>query len=377
MRECAEPRPGEGQILISVSRCGICGSDLHARRHCDHMGALATRAGLNGLMRASENVVMGHEICGEVLETGPTTDRKLRPGTPVVALPILRGAGGGIEMLGFSARANGGYAERMLVEASLTLPVPNGLSADMAAMTEPMAVGWHAVRRGDVRKRDVAIVIGCGPVGLAVICALKAKGVSHILAADFSPERRALALACGADTIIDPAATSPFANWQSFGFIGTVEGLVQTALQTRAALGKLPIPWWHGWRIAQWLGAAPKRPVIFECVGVPGVLQSIIDEAPLTSRIVVVGVCMESDRIEPSMAINKEIEMRFALGYSPLEFRDTLHMIASGKLQPATMLTGTVGLAGIETAFDILGRAGAHCKILVNPASTALAPQEP
>ena len=77
----------------------------------------------------------------------------------------------------------------------------------------------------------------------------------------------------------------------------------------------------------------PKRPVIFECVGVPGMIDEIIASAPLFSRVVVVGVCMEPDKIRPAMAINKEIDLRFVVGYTPLEFRDTLHMLAEGKVE--------------------------------------------
>jgi len=90
------------------------------------------------------------------------------------------------------------------------LPVPNGLPADLAALTEPMAVAWHAVRRGEVGRRQVAVVIGCGPVGLGVILMLKAHGVRTVVASDFSPGRRALAQTCGADVVVDPAEASPF-----------------------------------------------------------------------------------------------------------------------------------------------------------------------
>jgi len=94
------------------------------------------------------------------------------------------------------------------------------------------------------------------------------------------------------------------------------------------------------WRLAEALGMDSKRPVIFECVGAPGVLQGIVGRAPHFSRIVVVGVCMQSDQIEPAIAINKEVELRFALGYSPVEFHDTLHMIAQGRVEFAVHPAG-------------------------------------
>ena len=84
-------------------------------------------------------------------------------------------------------------------------------------------------------------------------------------------------------------------------------------------------------------------------------IESIIDGAPLFSRVVVVGVCVGADPITPAMAINKEIDLRFVLGYTPLEFRDTLQMLAEGKVDPRPLITGTVGLDGVEAAFAALG----------------------
>jgi len=367
------PVPGKGHALLKVLRCGICGSDLHARHHCDHWNGLMVRTGYNGFMRSDQEVVFGHEFCGEVLDHGPGSSKKIKPGTRVCALPLLR-HGEAIDLIGLSERSSGAYAERVVVEELLMVPVPNGLSADLAALTEPMAVAWHAVRRGEVKKKDVAIVIGCGPVGLGVICVLKAMGVQTVVASDFSPGRRALAQKCGADVVIDPAATSPFASWKDYGFIGELDGGLSLLLDTREKLGKLPIPWWHTWRLADTLGLAPKRPVIFECVGVPGVLQNIIDGAPLTSRVVVVGVCSKTDQIEPAIAINKEIDLRFVLAYTPLEYRDTLHAIAEGKLKCEPLITGIVGLGGVDAAFSALGDPERHAKILIDPTSTATTP---
>jgi len=263
-----------------------------------------------------------------------------------------------------------------LVEQSLTFPVPNGLSPQAAAMTEPMAVGWHAVRRGEVGKGDVAIVIGCGPIGLAVICMLKAHGVRTVVASDFSPGRRALAAACGADAVVDPAQESPYTAAAGHGHLEGASDALELAVGVVEKMRKLPVPWWHLWRAAEALGAAtPKHPVIFECVGVPGVIDQIIAGAPLFSRVVVVGVCMGADHIRPSLAINKQIDLRFVLGYTPLEFRDTLHMLADGRVDVAPLITGTVGLPGVAAAFDALANPDAHAKILIDPKSDAASPE--
>ena len=363
------PAPARGQLLLEVLRCGICGSDLHARQHCDEVADVMAETGYDGFMRSDQQVVFGHEFCGEVLDHGSRTRKAPRAGTRVVAVPLLR-RGKDVHAVGLSVAAPGGYAEQMLVEQSLALPVPNGLSPEAAALTEPMAVAWHAVRRGEVRKRDVAIVIGCGPIGLAVVCMLKARGVRTVIASDFSPGRRALAARCGADIVVDPAQDSPYAAAAGHGHLQTSPEALGLAVGTVDKLYKARLPWWHVWRAAEAVGAAtPKHPVIFECVGVPGVIDGIIAGAPLFSRVVVVGVCMGADAIRPAMAINKETDLRFVFGYTPMEFRDTLHMIAEGKVDVSPLITGTVGLGGVANAFDALGDPAKHAKILIDPKS--------
>jgi len=153
-----------------------------------------------------------------------------------------------------------------------------------------------------------------------------------------------------------------------------VPGAAELAIGTMEKLRRLPVPWHHVWRVAETLGAKPKRPVIFECVGVPGILDGVIASAPLWSRLVVVGVCMEPDKIRPAMAINKEIDLRFVVGYTPLEFRDTLQMLAEGKVNATPIVTGTVGLPGVEAAFEALGDPEKQAKILIDPRSSAAAP---
>ncbi|HET7074254.1 MAG TPA: zinc-binding dehydrogenase [Mycobacterium sp.] len=369
------PTPAKGQLLIDVMKCGICGSDLHARHHCDELADVMAESGYHAFMRSNQQVVFGHEFCGEVVDYGPGTRKTPRRGTPVVSVPLLR-RGKEVHGIGLSTMAPGAYAEQLLVEQSLTFAVPNGLAPEVAALTEPMAVGWHAVRRGEVGKGDVAIVIGCGPIGLAVICMLKAHGVRTVIASDLSPGRRALATACGADIVVDPAQDSPYTTEAGRAHLQGMLEAFDLAVGTIEKLQRLRLPWWHVWRVAEKAGAAtPKHPVVFECVGVPGIIDGIITGAPLFSRVVVVGVCMGSDHIRPAMAINKEIDLRFVLAYTPLEFRDTLHMLADGKVNVAPLITGTVGLSGVEAAFDALGDPEAHAKILIDPKSTAATPQ--
>lgn len=365
-----EPQPADQHLLLQVLRCGICGSDLHARHHADELAAAAAATGYDDAMQPKDTVVLGHEFVGEVLETGRGA-RGFKSGTRVVAMPLLR-VDGTVHPTGLSRHAPGGYAERVGVESSLAMTVPNGLEDGVAALTEPMAVALHAVRRGQVKKDQAAVVIGCGPIGLAVIGMLKARGVRTVVASDLSAPRRALAQRMGADVVVDPAVDSPYEAFDTSDYYTEAAQMFDLAVDSMRKLRAVPrLPWWHVMHVAEVAGAMPDGPVVFECVGVPGIIDQIITSAPLVTRVVVVGVTMAPDTIRPSIAINKEIDLRFVLGYTPREFREALHLLADGKVDGRVLLTGTVGLDGVESAFEVLGRAEAHAKILIDPSSTS------
>jgi threonine dehydrogenase-like Zn-dependent dehydrogenase len=261
-------------------------------------------------------------------------------------MPILIGAAG-IESVGYSNDSPGGYGERMRLAAGLLLPVPEGLPTEHAALVEPMAVGVHAVAKARVTPDDVPLVIGCGPVGLAVIAALRLADARPIVAADFSARRRELALALGADVVVDPGEDSPYARWAE--------------VAPWPDPGKAP-------PLPPWLPGPPLRPaVIFECVGVPGVIDQILLGAPPNARVVVVGVCMQRDHFEPMFGINKELNLQFVLGYSPEEFAGTLRAIADERIPVEPLLTGKVGVEGVAGAFEALASPDHHAKILVEP----------
>lgn len=116
------PAPAKGQLLIDVLRCGICGSDLHARQHCDELAEVMAETGYDAFMRSNQAVVFGHEFCGEVVDHGPGTRKSPRTGTPVVALPLLR-RGKDVHPIGLSTLAPGAYAEQIVVEQSLAFGV--------------------------------------------------------------------------------------------------------------------------------------------------------------------------------------------------------------------------------------------------------------
>ncbi|HUY64037.1 MAG TPA: zinc-binding dehydrogenase [Acidimicrobiales bacterium] len=335
--EVPDPRPEFGQVLVRNLACGICGSDLHFLRHAERMVAMSDELlpsmGPLGSMAVpsidlSHDIVMGHEFCGEILELGPDTAGPAE-GTRVVSVPALVSSTG-IHQLAYNNEYPGGYAERMLLSAPLVLEVPNGLDTRRAALTEPLAVGLHAVAKSGIAPGDAAVVVGCGPVGLAVIAGLQMAGVEVVVAADFSPARRALAAAMGASEVVDPATEPVVEAWRR------VDG--------RRSL------------------------VAFEAVGVPGMLQQLMRDVPPGSRVTVVGVCMEPDTVLPFFAIAKELSLQFVLAYSPDEFAGALRAIAEGQVDVSPMITGTVDLVGVPGAFEALASPDEHVKILVEPA---------
>jgi threonine dehydrogenase-like Zn-dependent dehydrogenase len=323
IEEIEEPVPGPGQVLVRTLACGICGSDLHAAADLRRFAGLVAGAGAPFGLDPERGVVFGHEFCAEVLAHGPSTERALPAGTRVCSMPVIAGPDG-VEGIGYSNRYPGGLAERMVLQEALLLPVPEGLTTEVAALTEPLAVGEHAVQLARLTGGEACLVIGCGPIGLAVVAALKARGHGPVVAADFSAPRRRLAELLGADEVVDPADALPYEK----------------------------------------LGG--RDAVIFEAVGVPGVLRAIVRQAPPRARVVVVGVCMEPDQIEPFFAVTKELEVRFSFGYRPEEFAATLERLGRHELPVEALVTRVVGLDGVAEAFAALGNA-ALGKVLVRP----------
>ena len=332
-----DPTPGAGQVLTRVLACGICGSDLHMLQHGaevrERTKELTADAPADPMapktFEPEHPTVMGHEFCCEVVELGPGVEN-LKVGDVVVSMPVAFD-GDGLHAVGYSNKYNGGYAELMVLNEMLGMKVPGDLPAHMAALTEPLAVGIHAVAKSRIAKGDAAIVIGAGPVGLACIAELRMKGIGPIVVADFSAKRRELAALLGADEVVDPRVETAIDAWRRID-------------------GSKPL-------------------VIFEAVGVPGMIDQTMRMAPRHARILVVGVCMQHDSIVPMLGIGKELNLQFVLGYEPHEFANSLMAIAEQKVDLAPWLTGTVTVDGVPQAFQDLADPEEHAKILVVPGS--------
>jgi (R,R)-butanediol dehydrogenase / meso-butanediol dehydrogenase / diacetyl reductase len=306
-----------GDIVLKVAYCGICGSDLHA-----------TEPSPTPL---EPGTVLGHEYAGIVTQSASPL---FAPGDRVIGLPLreceeCRPSGQGCRdrlgihcprnrIIGLGAAVPGAYAEFVAMPAHHALKVPPGLDLKLAALTEPLAVGLHAVRAAGSLLGVRVLIVGAGPIGLATMLFAKAAGAREVVVAEPGHARRALAGRLGAMTV-------------------------------ESADG------------------ASKPEVIFECVGVPGVLQTCIRIAPLHGRIVVAGVCRVEDRVMPRMAIRKELSLKFVLGYTRDEFAIVLDMLASGQIDAEPLITGVIGLAEVPDTFEALRRPGTHAKVLIDP----------
>ena len=331
-----EPTPGQGQVLVASRAAGICGSDLH----------------LLDLQRSTPDlvppIVLGHEFCAELLEAGPATEGKLKPGTLVCSVPFVDGPAGP-ELVGLSWTYPGALGERFVLQERRLVEVPHGLDARRAALAEPLAVGMHAVGAANVKPGDVALVVGCGPVGLAVISALKLGGAGPVVASDLSAARRALAERAGADVVVDPAATAPYEALLARGPAPLPPSPLLDAAELRTARGGT---------------------VVFDCVGVPGLLSQHIAAIPQHSRIVVAGVCHHPDTFVPLDALQKELTVQFVFAYRPEEFHASLHHIAEGRIDVEPWITSTRPLSEVAAALDDLAAGGHNCKVVIEPPSS-------
>jgi 2-desacetyl-2-hydroxyethyl bacteriochlorophyllide A dehydrogenase len=325
------PTPGAGDVLVKVRACGICGSDLHMGQHMHHIIENGKALGLPTAdfeRSVNEGVVLGHEFVGEVVDFGPQTQRSLKLGQRVCSMPFVLKAGAPV-LVGSNPETPGAYSEYMILTEALLLPVDESVTDEAASLVEPVAVAVHSVNKATMVAEHAAIVVGCGPIGLAIIAVLKARGVRHIVASDLSAKRRELAGLMGATHVVNGASESV---------------------------------------IAKTAAVAPGSPVIiFENTGAPGMLNRLVLEAPQNTTIVVTGITPGKESFMPLIAVGKELNFRFVIYYTPDEFVEALQLVRSGAVNWKPMITGKVGLDGVGQAFKDLADPERHAKILITP----------
>lgn len=331
VEELPIPEPSEGDVLVKVRACGICGSDLHYFHHIDQVIDRVRKLGAptDDLERGvREGIVLGHEFVGEIVDFGPQTQRALKAGDRVCSMPFLM-RNGSPTLIGASPDTGGAYAQYMLLTEALLLRVEEDIPDEAAALVEPVGIAVHAVNKSSISSGDVAVIVGCGPIGLGLIAVLRARGVRHIVASDLSPKRRELAGIMGATLVVDARAESV---------------------------------------VARASGAAPgAQLVIFENTGAPGMLGRLVIEAPQNARIVVTGIPADEESFLPSISIMREHTFIFVIYYTPAEFAEALDLVRRGAIDWRPLITGKVGLDGVAQAFADLADPERHAKIVVDP----------
>jgi threonine dehydrogenase-like Zn-dependent dehydrogenase len=338
-RETADPVPGPGQVLVRSRACGICASDLHFMDHPE--GDADDDSGLSNHDPAAD-IVMGHEYCAEVVDYGPGTQRTWATGTRVSSIPALLVADG-VRIIGQSNEAPGGFGEYFLLSEAMTRVVPTDLPDELVAIADAISVGWYYVSRAAVTPKEVPLVVGCGAIGLSAIASLKRLGVGPIVAVDFVASRRETAEAMGADVVVDPAAVSPYAAWRELAY-GSPEPI-------RDMMGMLDLP-----------GC-----VVFECVGVPGVLDAIIKGCERGTRILSAGGPPQGDHLHTMVAKRKGLNIQFGGGPSITHWNDAFDEVCSGRLDVTPMFGYTVDLDGVHAALDAARDANGPARIIVVP----------
>ncbi|MFF5302853.1 zinc-binding dehydrogenase [Streptomyces sp. NPDC013161] len=327
-RTVGDPVPGPGQLLVRSLACGICASDLH---FMDHPEAGADDDSGMSTYDQDVDIVMGHEYCAEVVDHGPGTERLIPVGTRVSSLPVLA-TPAGRRIIGQSPEAPGGFGELFLLTEAITRVVVSDLPSEMVCVADAISVGWSTASRAQLSASEAPLVIGCGAIALSAIGRLKNLGVGPIVAADLVASRRATALAMGADVVVDPAEVSPYEVWRN-------------AAGNRSSC------------------------VVFECVGVPGVLDSIIKGCERGTRIFSVGGPPEGDHLHTLTAKRKGINIQFGGGPSMDHWDEAFRAVCSGSLDVGPMLGHTVGLDGVPAALDAARDADGPARIIVVPGS--------
>lgn len=338
-RRIDDPVPDKGQLLVRSIACGICASDLH---FMDHPEAGADDD--SGLSNYDQDVdiVMGHEYCAEVVDYGPQTERRIPLGTRVSSLPVLSTAAGR-KIIGQNPESPGGFGEYFLLTEDISRVVVSDLPSGLVCIADAMSVGWSTASRAQVAPNEVPLIIGCGAIGLSAIATLKRLAIGPILAVDFETSRRATALAMGADIVIDPAEISPYQAWRDVAG-GSTE-----------------------WTKEMMALAGPPGCVVFECVGIPGVLDSIFKGCERGTRIFSVGGPPEGEHLHTLVAKRKGLSVQFGGGPSMTHWNEAFEAVCSGSLDVSPMLGPTVNLDEVPDALRAARNANGPARIIVKP----------
>jgi threonine dehydrogenase-like Zn-dependent dehydrogenase len=319
----ADPRPGPGELLVKVCRCGICGSDIS--------------------MTADAPLTLpigrfGHEYAGEVVEVGAGVDT-FRRGDRISALPVApcgacEGCRSGNPLYCMKGTfLVGGFGEYMVIPPAAARPLPKGLSFADGALIEPMACGLHALRLAHMQKGARVLVIGAGSIALSVTYWARLLGAAKIAVLSRSDHRRDIVMTMGADAVLTFGAEDQK-------------------------------------RIVESLGGPPD--IVAECVGKTGMLELAVQHVRRQGTVLSLGMCSYDDPVVPARCTAKEIQLLFPHAYTVDEIAETARAFDSGRIRPDLMVSDVISLEELPGTLEAL-RSGKRksLKVHVDPALRA------
>ena len=314
-----DPTPDAGQVVVKVGRCGICGSDLHMTEDpaygCKH------------------GDVLGHEFAGEVVGLGSKV-AGLKTGDLVSVIPQMscgrcehcrKGEVQWCEQFGLQG---GGYAEYALTRPNQCVRLPSDVSVADGAIVEPLAVALHGVNLSGFKAGDKVLVLGAGPIGLAVAVWARRLGAAKVAVQDIADFQEQRALDMGVDVfVVDPEDP-----------VGSAER-----------------------------GLGGKADIVFECVGLPGLIAQAVDQVKPRGTILLLGLCTQPDTFNSFAMLSKEVRLVTSAFFTRQEYEAALAALDAGAMEPRLLVTDTISLSDTPEIFESLKRRTSQCKVLIAP----------
>ncbi len=325
VRDIEVPTPKEGEVLVKVKYCAICGTDVHAFLYDI----------------APPGTVMGHEYCGTVEQVGPGVSRWSvgdrvvgGGGTPPAGKepPIRVNPRYNYRTMGFEGGRQRAYAEYVIMDEWEPLPLPDGVSDEDAALCEPLAVAVHAVRISPLKLGDSVVVLGGGPIGLLTLQAARAAGARQVIISEPAPARAEAARSLNADAVINPLE----------------EDVVERVVKMTDGQG---------------------ADVVFECAAARDTLHQAFDMVRRGGHVTLVAVPWEPVSFLPVDWMAREVQFSTSFGSRPPDWRISLDLIATGKvtMDPLVSEAGFLPLDSIQQAFEELVKPSTQVQMVVRP----------
>ncbi|KAF1981815.1 GroES-like protein [Aulographum hederae CBS 113979] len=342
IEQIEEPKCGKGQIKIKPAFVGICGTDLH-----EYLGGPTfAPTSPHPITKETIPITLGHEFSGTISELGEgVSSSNFKVGQKVAVQPTLccmtcnackRGAenvctGGGF--VGLSG-GGGGLSDAVCVSQDFVVPLPESVGLDIAALVEPLSVAWHAISAAPVEKDDTVLILGGGPIGLAIVQCLRAKKVKTIIVSEIAEARQRFA--------------------KDFGAHHVLHSINDKVVEKSAEIsGKDGVD------------------VVFDCAGVPASLTTACQAVKAKGYVVNVAIWEKPIPFQPNMLGFREAQYRPVLGYQRKDFEAVIECLASGAMKPEPMITRRIRLEDLvdQGIKNLITNKDKEVKILVDIAS--------